>query len=154
MQAIKYLYNKNILSLLDSVKQEWEENGDTSNVRPIGNVVEVPSVVQILKTEDGDDIKITISLSDQSDQLPDTTTDVLNASKDSLTKLLKATVVLMIEDLKIYKLIVDVQYYRKKACFEKTSQFQLLQFCVFCMSNLMSFSLYCSITTNGFIHTS
>ena len=37
-------------------------------------------------------------MSDQSDQLPDTTTDVLNASKDSLAKLPKATVVLMNED--------------------------------------------------------
>ena len=37
-------------------------------------------------------------MSDQSDQLPDTTTHVLNASKDSLTKLLKATVVLMNEN--------------------------------------------------------
>ena len=37
-------------------------------------------------------------MSDQSDQLPDTTTDVLNESKDSLAKFHKATVVLTNED--------------------------------------------------------
>ena len=38
-------------------------------------------VAQILKTEDGDDVKITISLSDHSDQMPDTRMDVLNSVK-------------------------------------------------------------------------